>query len=185
MKHWVLSLICSDFRTAMITSSRRILYFNYSKLTWQAFQIDYTHKLNIKYKITYNLYTKMKTKTATIYFMISEILYLVSFLYLVVPFWSTFCRHSTNKNQNVKKKYWKMPFRDILLYVCYEVQVDFLSGLMLSLLLLSFLSPASDDSIYHIVRNYEVVTVINFQQIVNFFLFITKHVYLNYFGYIK
>lgn len=74
------------------------------------------------------------------------------------------------KKQNVQKKYWKVPFRDILLYVCYEPQVDFLSCLMLSLLLLSFLSPASDDLIYRIVRNYEVVTVINFQQIVNFFL---------------
>lgn len=91
MEHSVLSLICSDFCSAMITPSRRLLYFNYSKLTWQAFQIDYIHMQNIKYKITYSTCTKMKTKTATIYFMISEILYFVSFLYLVVLFRFTFC----------------------------------------------------------------------------------------------
>lgn len=91
IEHSVLSLICSDFCSAMITPSRRLLYFNYSKLTWQAFQIDYIHMQNIKYKITYNTCTKMKTKTATIYFMISEILYFVSFLYLVVLFRFTFC----------------------------------------------------------------------------------------------
>lgn len=69
------------FLFAMITSSRRLLYFNYSKLTWQAFKIDCVynmHNTNYTHTRTHTLH-QMNEKTM-IRFVISEIRHFLSFL---------------------------------------------------------------------------------------------------------